>query len=498
MLVNAEEGIAQSLSSTAASVQPDGSVFWSRPGLLKVLCKLSGLRSFPLDTLNCTLEFSAWTLGGWAQDLKPREKGSVVLHEGHTGGSTFQEYEVLDATSELVVKYYASSGSQPFPAVLFHVSFKRATTTYFMKFVWPQLLLIVISWITYFMHPSVGERLGFGVTLLLAVIASDLATSEYMPICREILLTQVLSWMALFFACVALVESGVVLFFFHLAELRGKHLLPRFLRSITDRVMDMLEHQLFTGRAGRLLSVVRSSKAGQSGAGTKGTLPDRAVMKGPKGPSAIWEDVCASSSEGPDPSSDLFHGSLASAAVKFRGRGTKVAPKTGDDERSSSLCTAGSISGQGSSSPGVGGLADASDMKAFIRQQLYAQAFYVLDDNFSGSLDKKEVKRFARFAVGPEFAKTYLNEFMDALDLDQNGLLSFQEFALFCDNHLMRDYDHESLTELVQGFIAVNERRYQAAEQHWRRVALKVDLTFQRLVPAVSLLAMVVLFIMDF
>mmetsp|Transcript_28201 Transcript_28201/g.76295 ORF Transcript_28201/g.76295 Transcript_28201/m.76295 type:complete len:99 (-) Transcript_28201:2779-3075(-) len=43
-------------------VASDGSVFWSRPGLIKTLCPMHGLQNFPLDEIRCPLKFGGWVV----------------------------------------------------------------------------------------------------------------------------------------------------------------------------------------------------------------------------------------------------------------------------------------------------------------------------------------------------------------------------------------------------------------------------------------------------
>ena len=35
------------------------------------------------------------------------------------------------------------------------------------------------------MSPDTGERLGFGITMILAMLANDITASEMMPVCNE-------------------------------------------------------------------------------------------------------------------------------------------------------------------------------------------------------------------------------------------------------------------------------------------------------------------------
>ena len=63
-LWNLAEPLQSSFINTHASVSPDGSVFWSRPGHLKPICKFEGLEKFPFDTLKCKIEIGSWAYSG--------------------------------------------------------------------------------------------------------------------------------------------------------------------------------------------------------------------------------------------------------------------------------------------------------------------------------------------------------------------------------------------------------------------------------------------------
>ena len=63
-LWNLEDGLADSLEDAYAVVSYDGSVFWSRPGHLKPVCKYMGLENFPFDKLECTIELGSWSYSG--------------------------------------------------------------------------------------------------------------------------------------------------------------------------------------------------------------------------------------------------------------------------------------------------------------------------------------------------------------------------------------------------------------------------------------------------
>lgn len=57
-------GLSESLDDAYASVSHDGTVFWSRPGHLRPVCKFEGLDAFPFDRLTCAMEIGSWTRSG--------------------------------------------------------------------------------------------------------------------------------------------------------------------------------------------------------------------------------------------------------------------------------------------------------------------------------------------------------------------------------------------------------------------------------------------------
>ena len=58
---------------------------------------------------------------------------------------------------------------------------------------------------------QVGERLGFGITLVLVVEVSKSTMSALLPICGELLWMELFFWINFIATCASLVESCVVL-----------------------------------------------------------------------------------------------------------------------------------------------------------------------------------------------------------------------------------------------------------------------------------------------
>ena len=63
-IYNSLDAFHVSLEPAWASVRHDGTVFWTRPGLVSLMCRFSGLVMFPYDKLSCPLDVGGWQLSG--------------------------------------------------------------------------------------------------------------------------------------------------------------------------------------------------------------------------------------------------------------------------------------------------------------------------------------------------------------------------------------------------------------------------------------------------
>ena len=111
--------------------------------------------------------------------------------------------------------FYDCCPQSPYPTLLYSISFQRSSDYYTFKLVLPSVVLTVLSFIAFFMDPDPGERLGFGITMILAMLASDITASGMMPVCNEKTFMDYLSQVCMLFGCLSLVETGVVLFLFY-------------------------------------------------------------------------------------------------------------------------------------------------------------------------------------------------------------------------------------------------------------------------------------------
>lgn len=106
------------------------------------------------------------------------------------------------------------------------IELHRATFYYGTLILFPTILITYLSFGVFFMSHEVGERLSFGITLLLVVEVMRTSVATFVPICGELLWIDLFMLVNSFFCCASLLETMTVLFFaFHTDE----HLLPDWL-----------------------------------------------------------------------------------------------------------------------------------------------------------------------------------------------------------------------------------------------------------------------------
>mmetsp|Transcript_17441 Transcript_17441/g.25761 ORF Transcript_17441/g.25761 Transcript_17441/m.25761 type:complete len:516 (+) Transcript_17441:44-1591(+) len=210
-LYNQDESLS-SMADKDALVYPDGSVFWSRIGNIGALCAFSGIQRHPFDVIECTMDFSGWTRSAHFADYRLMDP-PVSYQETGTGKSTYQEYAVLKGKERASISHFAypCCPGEDWPTLSFTFVFERKTTNYYQR----SLVLVMISFTflaaaVFFLDVRCGERLGYGITVLLAMIATEIVASELLPTCPEFIWIEVMSFGSSLFATLCLIETCIV------------------------------------------------------------------------------------------------------------------------------------------------------------------------------------------------------------------------------------------------------------------------------------------------
>ncbi|GMH99376.1 hypothetical protein TrST_g8944 [Triparma strigata] len=198
-----------------AMVYPSGFVFWSRPCIVSALCSFDELSKMPFDKTSCEMEFGGWSRSGW--DVYYIESNPPISFASEsTALTTFQEYSLDEgsSTATTVIYTYPCCPNEPWPVLQYNIGFERATNYYVMKIIVPNILFTFLSFAPFWIDVRSGERLSFGVTILLAMVAVDIIAAELLPICPEYLFIEALVGGSILFAFLSLVESCFVVYWY--------------------------------------------------------------------------------------------------------------------------------------------------------------------------------------------------------------------------------------------------------------------------------------------
>ena len=113
--------------------------------------------------------------------------------------------------------------------VIYDFYFDRSFNFYVAKLLVPSILFTYISFGLFFLDVRLGERLGFGISILLVNVAQDIITNEYIPISQERLWLVVFIQSSTYWIFLAIFETIFVSWIYYKG---GRHLVKEKPRPI--------------------------------------------------------------------------------------------------------------------------------------------------------------------------------------------------------------------------------------------------------------------------
>ncbi|XP_068718638.1 neuronal acetylcholine receptor subunit alpha-7-like isoform X1 [Montipora capricornis] len=199
ILLNSAERMTDERGAAARLVvSHNGNVSWLNPMLFTSSCEID-ITYFPLDDQTCHLKFASWSYSSEFLDVHPKSDTAVLSTYVENG-----EWILLGVKSKRnVLTYDCCEGT--YPDVTYHLELRRRTLFYIMNFILPCVLIAVLTLLVFLLPPESGERMSFGVTvllsftiLLLMLMAKLPATSKVIPL------------IAIYYACTIIEVSAAM------------------------------------------------------------------------------------------------------------------------------------------------------------------------------------------------------------------------------------------------------------------------------------------------
>ena len=186
---------------------------------MEVLCAFEGLKKIPFDELSCQFQMGGWAKSGLDVNYVFMDP-PISFGTEDSARTTFQEYEFLTSKTKswIIQSYYPCCPNEPWPILNYVLTLKRARSYYILKVIVPNILFTYLSFSPFWIDVRTGERLGYGVTILLAMVAVDIIASEMLPVCEEYLFIEAFVGGSVIFAFLALFETCLVVYWYYKDE----------------------------------------------------------------------------------------------------------------------------------------------------------------------------------------------------------------------------------------------------------------------------------------
>ena len=170
-LYNTAELPMQELDYSLAVISSDGSVLWSRPGIVKSTCVFI-LNDFPYDEQKCHLKFGSWSYNSLKLNMSlwnnPVDTENYQIHQG---------WKLLKPRAKLHEQFY-NCCPNPFQDVQFGFTLRRNPGYYTLNIILPTFATATLMVFCFVIPNSSGERISFAVTVMLSLIVFLLILSE--------------------------------------------------------------------------------------------------------------------------------------------------------------------------------------------------------------------------------------------------------------------------------------------------------------------------------
>jgi nicotinic acetylcholine receptor len=432
---NGYVGITETLDPMYAKVSSDGSVFYSRPGTLDVMCKFSGLVAFPFDKLSCSIEFGGWLLSGAYQGILLDGGGYAFSSQEATAGPSYTEYEIRNVSVDYFFYTYACCASEPWPIVLYTITMQRSAFFYAWLVCFPGVLVTFLSFAVFYSDSGIVDPLGYGSAIIIVTILLNVVLIDMLPVCGELLWIDLFAGVNVIFCFVPLFESALKIM---LDQHTGDHFVPTFVATGYNKLVALCKR--------KKVSVVKKTGA----VGTAGVKTEEMeVLARSK---YVVESV---------------------AGVLYR----KAPGATRPDN------TPLTTSGEGD---------EEERMRKLI---FFENLFYKIDVDGNHEIDFEEAERLLSFCAMDVDPMERENIFR-SYDFVDDGKLNRMEFCTLCMEHLWSTPTH-LIEKMVENMELAQNARSACNNSYWVSVGTEMEKKFRLIVPLVYIFALIILFHLD-
>ena len=194
---------------TKVIIKSNGTSSWYSPASFTSTCKIN-VKLFPFDWQTCIMKFGSWTYGG--DRLTMDSESSYADTSKYVSNG---EWDLIEMRAQLNKMKY-NCCKYFFYDVTYYLTIKRKPLYYIFNLIVPCALISSLTLIKFFLPPESGEKIGLGITVLLAMTVFLLIVADSLPSTSENIPLLGSYFIAIMFdTALSLVATCLILNFFH-------------------------------------------------------------------------------------------------------------------------------------------------------------------------------------------------------------------------------------------------------------------------------------------
>lgn len=229
------------------TVYYNGDVNVSRPIVSAIPCAMQ-LEGFPWDTQTCTFTFGSWALDVSGVSVSPKSfisSNGTIIYAPFVFTSDWDhltEFQ-LETVKTVHDELFYGSYPKPFSTINYSMKLRRIAVSYTWGIILPLVLITLSGFGAFIVNPDAGERIGFGVTIILATAAIYIVADNSLPKAKHMTHILVLYAVSILMSVVTLLVSIVNSSLYCVRNSDGlfteSSLLKRFIEADKDQSGDL-------------------------------------------------------------------------------------------------------------------------------------------------------------------------------------------------------------------------------------------------------------------
>ncbi|RUS87382.1 hypothetical protein EGW08_004836 [Elysia chlorotica] len=152
-------------------IDSDGWIYWKPSQIIKTGCDID-VSYYPFDTQTCNIIVSTWMSTKTDIDIDPQTGSDGLILNRYSSSGT---WELLSNSLEIL------PNDNDLTRFQFKIQLKRLRTYYILNIILPVLFLSSTASLVFFLPADAGEKIGMGITVLLAYAVYLTIIADNMP-----------------------------------------------------------------------------------------------------------------------------------------------------------------------------------------------------------------------------------------------------------------------------------------------------------------------------